>query len=104
MISYCMSLNGIFDQSKRYDQKIILEISIIYRLVPVLQRGGYFFRMPLRSVGFTLRPVSSTGRKRVGGLILNKNPHLWMDTNLDGSRENKGILSIRYIPWRKSAP
>ncbi len=29
-----------------YAQKIILGISTICRLVPVLQRGGYFFRMP----------------------------------------------------------
>jgi hypothetical protein len=29
-----------------YAQKTILGISNLCRLVPVLQRGGYFFRMP----------------------------------------------------------
>jgi len=31
-------------------KKIILGILHICRLVPVLQRGGYFFPMPLRGV------------------------------------------------------
>jgi len=38
-----------------YAQKIILGISFICLLVPVFQRGGYFFRMPFRGVGPTGR-------------------------------------------------
>jgi hypothetical protein len=41
---------GEADKSLHYAQKIILGISIICRLVPVLQRGGYFFRMPFYPV------------------------------------------------------
>jgi hypothetical protein len=50
-----------------YVQKIILGILYICRLVPVLQRGGYFFLHAFLSRYFQRE-------------ILNKNPHLWMDT------------------------
>jgi len=41
----CPSINSLFVQSQYYVKKIILGILYICRLVPVLQRGGYFFRM-----------------------------------------------------------
>jgi len=51
-VNYCPSINGFFAQSRRYAQKIILDISSI-----------------------CLRLFFSHA------LILNKNPHLWMDKN-----------------------